>query len=173
MSEEREDTNRIASYVSNQDSNFLQYRLNTDPLIQQVEVALSGKIVNYMVNPQTGEVAEQIKILSQPKVNEEGFTAIVNYVRAHINNQTVQGNMDTDEYNNFIADVREDFSMIIMINMYKWEIKNSDYEYIVDTILDVIKLFLSRTKGNKERESYNKMVEQTSTSRAQKGWGLK
>lgn len=173
MAEEQENINRVSSYISTQDSSFLQYRLNTDPVVQQIEIALSGRVINYMIHPQTGEVVEHVKTLSSPKVNDEGFTAIVNYVKVHVNNQTVQGNLDEYRYSNMIADIREDFSMICMINLYKWDIRNSDYQYIVDSIMDVIKLFLSRTIGNKERESYNTMKTDTNVSRSQRGWGIK
>jgi hypothetical protein len=172
MAENIENNVSKATLVAPQDPSFLQYRLNTDPIIQQVEISLSGKLTQYLTNSQTGEIVETSVEISSPKVNKEGFASIINYLRVHINNQTVQGNLDDDRFRDFIASVREDFAMILMINMYKWDIKDSDYQYICDSIADVIKLFLSRTLDNKERESYSMMKQETQTQRTQKGWGL-
>jgi hypothetical protein len=173
MVEEQENSSQKMSYMGAQDPSFLQYRLNTEAIIVQLEQTLTGELVNYIVNSQNGEIIEQKRVISNPLVNREGYASIINYVKMHINNQTVQGNMKDYQYNEFIGSVREEFSIIVIVNQYKWNISDANVHYIIECVLDVIKLFLSRTLDNKERESYNTMRETSQFSRSQKGWGLK
>jgi len=173
MVEEQENSNQRINYVGAQDPSFLQYRLNTEAIIVQLEQTLTGELVNYIVNPENGDIIEKKQVISKPLVNREGYASIINFVKMLINNQTVQGNMKEYQYNEFIGSVREEFSFIIIVNQYRWNIEDTNIHYIIECVLNVIKVFLSRTLDNKERESYNTMRESSNVSRSQKGWGLR
>lgn len=153
MEEDYETTSSSSAYNPGiQDSTFLQYRLDTTNLIEQIKITLSGKLQqNYIVGDNIKSVTEDV---SKPLVNKQGFASIVNYVTSNINNQVVQGNISEDYHSNFCADIREDFSYICIVNMYEWCIDEQYFEYIVNTVVGTIKLFLTRLINNKERESY-------------------
>jgi len=157
-----------------QDSTFLQYRLDTTDLIRQIEQTLTGLLVQFSVDPEKNAIIKTEHRVSEPLVNDKGTASIMNYVRGKINNQVVQGNLSEEFYKEITAGIREDFSMILMINLYKWDISVHHFGYIVDSVMDVIKLFLTRTIQNKERESYSSIRESTQvTSQLPKGWGVK
>jgi len=154
MDEDYDQTMSSSSYnPGTQDSTFLQYRLDTSKIIDQVKITLSGKLQQAFIVG-NGDLKVEEQIISDPLVNNRGFAAIVNYVSQNINNQVVQGNISEDYHANFCADLREDFSFLCTINMYEWDIKEHYFDYIVDTVINTIRLFLTRLIANKERESY-------------------
>jgi hypothetical protein len=66
----------------------------------------------------------------------------------------------------------------MMVNIYNWNIKESDYCQIIDPICNMVRLFLSRTVGNLERESYTHTLRTSENTRletqdkTQKAWGI-
>jgi len=153
MDEDMDQHTSSSSYnPGSQDSTFLQFRLDTSNLIKQVKITLSGKLQHvYAAGDKIVSTDEEI---SDPLVNRQGFAAIVNYVTTNINNQVVQGNISEEYHANFCANLREDFSFMCTINLYEWGIDEQYFDYIVDTVINTIKLFLTRLINNKERESY-------------------
>ena len=134
--------------------NFMQLRLDTRPMIADVKMFLSAIDIQYFQNPDTGEVVEKEVMKGEPLANAKGITAIVNILQMRANHHIVQGNTNRDEYNNALADAREEITEIIIINCYDWGINDSKLNMIIDNILAFLTMFLSRTIDNKERESY-------------------
>ena len=139
-----------------QDSDFLRYRLDTKELIAKLELALASK--KYIVIFENGLEKVINEQVSEPKINSKGLQTIMSRLDSVINNVTVQGNSTYNDYWDFIAGLREELAELIMLNLETWKVKESDYDYIVDTIMNTVKLFLSRTIDNKERDSYSKIT---------------
>ena len=164
-------------YVSYQsqasdDTSFMLHRLNTKDLVDQLRITLSGEIEEaYEVN---NEIKTIIKKVGVPLVNSKGLNYIINWFKGIVNSQTVQGNLKDDEYANLIAGYREQINDFVFINFNNWEIEEWAYNPIIDVVMNTIKLFLTRTLYNKERDSYNKTFQETYSNGSQnrKGLGL-
>ena len=149
-----------------QDTNLASLRLDTNPLLTQVEAHLrSAK--PFAAQDEYGNLQIKYETVGEPLANELGINVIMSICRMHINSQTVQGNFKNDEFWEASADFLESFSESIVTNRHIWGIKVSNCKTIIDNVSSVVEKFHSRTIGNLERESYNRSTfQQTNTTKA-------
>jgi len=165
-------------FVSNYKT--IEIRLNTDKLINQIEVFLrGGKIVN--VYDKEGNLHENYIEEGIKKCNDLGVQTILNWISATVNAQVVQGNFlvnkktgRSDDYDNYIEEYNREFASQIILNIYNWEITESDAEGIINFVMLLIISFMSRLIDNKERESYGQTMRSIESSSVQtpKGFGF-
>jgi len=55
---------------------------------------------------------------------------------------------------------------MLMINLYNYEIKEEEYQMIIDSLMNLIIPFMTRLLGNKERSSYGETFKEVSSSTA-------
>ena len=112
----------------------------------------------------------------EPQLNNIGCQAMTAFCAQLINPQTVQGNMDGKQLNRYLMDLQQHLAYVLMINRTKWNIDNCNRNHILGSIMMMIEPYISRTKDNKERESYDntiKMVEsRTVIDNSQQGGGM-
>jgi len=155
-------------------ASVLQVRLDTQPIIQEIEFFLRGKEINTWVDPDTGRAIEKLENSGEPKANKRGIQAVLNYCRSLINSQVVQGNFTKEQYYfDFIKEKRIELAQRLTINYYDWELPSEDViTEIVDFIMNLIEPFLTRLIGNKERDSYTHTMRTQETNTLSKGKGL-
>lgn len=148
----------------------IQIRLGeTDALIDQLEIFLSASRINY-VTDENGEIKEIRTKMGERKANPEGIFSILAALRTIINPHVVQGNFIMDNpshsttYEKYIRSKRIELTRMMMINQYKWEIRDKDMGSIIDTLMSVIEPFMSRLMDNKERESYESTMRHVETN---------
>src|SRR6056297_1479260 len=126
-------------------------RLKLDPtdLLQRIENFLKGKAVtikdNKYVTVSTGK----------PLANSEGVQAILNTISMIINKDCVMGNLSDDEIRSIILDIKKDMAYDLMTKCDDWDIDRKNRLMIAHNVEKLARIFLSRTKDNKERESLN------------------
>jgi len=153
-----EQTEHHAAHATNdlqlQNPTFLQLRLDTRPLIKEIELFLSAKRTVLIEDKKTGEIYEEEREVGKPLANSEGITAILNFVNLRANHHVVQGNFNREEYYWLVSDTRKELAMSIILNCLNWGIEDNKLDFIIDSILGFIKPFLSRLVDNEERKSY-------------------
>jgi hypothetical protein len=141
------------------DATSLQYRLDPNPLLSKIEMFLRGT-KTVLVQDKEGNIKESQLRVGLPKANENGVQSILNWLWGIINTQVVQGNFTSDKsgycqaYEDYLYNVRLDLGDYIMINLYDFEIEESETMGIIDFIMTVLFPYMSRLIDNKERESY-------------------
>jgi len=137
-------------------TSFMMMRIDTSPLIKNLRKAL-GVNESVIVEDANGNYVEKWIKHGKPRANGEGIMQICNRVETILNQHTVQANLDKDrvQYCEFVARVREEITNVIVTKCYDWDIDDSDINDIIDSILDIVELFLTRSLDNKERESYS------------------
>jgi len=130
----------------------LKIRLDTAPLIYQLQLFLEGK--NEQLANQNGNLVTILKDKGSPMANEVGIQRILSLIQTIINAQMVQGNLKEDRYDWFMMRFRRDLNKHVFVNMYKYDVCQEEYGFIVDMICNAVELFVSRTINNKERDSY-------------------
>ena len=136
----------------------LQIRLNTQPLVTEMEKFLKGSVLEYIQNPETGEITtHQVKI-GEPLANDKGCQRIMSILTSLINPQTVQGNLNEIQFNQIVYDIKMDLSYELVLNYHEWGIKEEDRSYIVRTLEKMAFMFISRTLNNKERDGYGESM---------------
>lgn len=157
-----EDQETTQTYQSspNKDTSFMLYRLNTEHLIHQLRITLSGK-KEEIYETSDGHIQARETVIAAPLLNEAGVNYILNWFKGIVNSSTVQANLKEDVFWNTVAGYREQIAEFLYINFNLWEVKEHNFDLIVESTLNTIRLFITRTIDNKERESYSDTYKET------------
>lgn len=162
-------------------ANALQIRLDTQSVIENLEMFLKGTIMIYGKD-EDGNLVTREQCKGKKRANDEGIQSILAYLSSKLNTQIVQGNFAADsagyseQYESYMYHLRTSFTYQVVLNAYNWEIADEDLEYIIDVVMDALEPFLTRLIGNKERESYTdtiRHVESNTTRDTQGKQGIK
>jgi hypothetical protein len=165
---EQDQRTQVVQQTSNQayiEPNVLQLRLDTNELLERIETFLSGKKLIY--KEIDGNI-QAVKIdQGQPILNTEGTQCIVSWVGMQLTPSTVQGYIkDDEEYGAFLERTRKELARIVLVNSPSWKIKRERRKLIMSSIMNMIQLFVSRTRENTERQSYLNNIFQKGLSTA-------
>lgn len=148
--------------------NLLQLRLDTSDIIQQAKMYLNAEI-ELVSQDDKGRFTRQVVSVGYPKANKKGIASILNWLQMSVNPQVVQGNFPVDKggispmYDMYIYEFQIDLMDMLMINLYNYEIDEDEIQSIVDATMNLIKAFMTRPIGNKERESYGESLKEITT----------
>lgn len=151
------------------DAGILQIRLNTQTLIDDVELFLRG------YRPvATGDPENPVSVtkIGEPLANNMGVQGILSFMIMAVNTHTVQGNYTEERYVDTIVWIRKELAYILTLNTEKWGISTYNRVLICDSLMNLIKPFLSRLIANKERESYAQTMVRTETSTVGRSGGV-
>ena len=170
MPEETHVQNTVAALSkAYSDFNALRIRLDTQPLLEQIEYFLKGKRETVHQDKE-GKILTSAIITGVPKANDEGIQSLLNWMSATINTQTVQGNFPADsngnsiKYDAYIFEYHVELSTLIVLNAYNWEIDDDEIDGIIEFVMLLVIPFMSRLIGNKERESYGETMKTIESS---------
>ena len=136
--------------------NALKIRLETEDTLEKIEMYLRGEAWAY------NQAGELTKILEDdPKANEKGVRALMSVLHSYVNKSAVQGNLSTEQVNNLMVDFHLGMGNLLGFHCSEWGIDRNDRRSIVNFIEPFVFMFISRTKDNKERDSYGMRVTQT------------
>lgn len=156
-----------AAYI---DSSILKLRLDTEKLLENIELFLQGqKIVSVIDN---GVPKIEVVQYGTPMLNSEGVQAIMSYLSLIFAPHSVQGNFKDMDYRNFIKELDNNISCNIMENIEAWDVQISKYNHIIDGIMSAAEMFVSRLIDNKERDSYNATLRSVESTVQQQNRGL-
>lgn len=143
----------------------LQIRLDTDPILQRLEMHLRGFRESIEVNE--GQPQIVIKEDGEPLMNDAGIQAILGKLRSIINPQVVQGNFKEEDYGDYLCRHRKAIATDLMNNMNRYGLKEDNYLGVMDLIFSVLEPFISRLRDNKERESYAATIRSVESNTSQ------
>jgi len=153
---------------NNQDfvgSSALQMRLETKFLLEQIEFFLRGLEPNTYWDEKTNSWQQRLVELGEAKANKRGIQDLLNYCRALINPQIVQGNFTKDQYIDFIIEKRIEVARMCFVNFNTWQLKYDDtISEVTDFVMNMVEPFLSRTIDNEERKSYAATIRTNETN---------
>lgn len=135
----------------------IKYRLDNSDVLREIELYLrSAKIIAQQDDQ--GNYNEEMVIVGRPLANEEGVQGIMGYLRIMISPHNVQGNLSWDRYDHLIYEMHIDLATTLMAERKNWGICIEDYDFLLNSIMHTLQLFISRTVENKERESYGESI---------------
>lgn len=135
--------------------NFMELRLDINPLITKIEMFLSAKKEIHRKSAENGDIYVDYEQVGEPLANDAGINNLLNIIQLSANQHVVQGNLERTDYQDLMADTRKELTEQIVINCYNWAIDDMRINLIIDTIMRFLKLYLSRPIENLERLSYN------------------
>jgi hypothetical protein len=140
--------------------NLLQLRLDPSNIINEAKMFLNAEIEVVTQDETSGVFKRDIIPIGIPKANKKGIASILNWLQMTVNPQVVQGNFPMDNkghsemYNQYIAEFQLDLGDMIYANIYNYGIDEDEAQSIIDAMMNLVKAFMTRPIGNKERESY-------------------
>jgi len=168
------DAREYVSAGSYGNENALRLRIETEQLLDKIEEFLTGEHTIYGKDKSGGMVVQKIPF-GVALCNKVGVQQIMQLCSQIINPHLVQGNLKESEINQIMTDVKMDLSWELFLNYDDWGVSPRNRKHITRTIEKTIRIFLSRTKDNKERESYAqtfRTYESSQLTPDKKGWGL-
>ena len=153
-----------AEYVAQ--GSFMMRRIDTSDLMKHIKLFLNSTELLIRQN-QAGDYYEDEVVKGKPLASDEGVMRICNIVSMVINTHNVQGNLKTDHYWYILERIRKEITESVVLNCYKWQIIDEDLNQIINTIMHLIELFLTRPVDNKERDSYSQVVRSHETIKEQ------
>lgn len=162
------------------DSNIINIRLNMSELLNEIQTTITGVAFEYLENEKTGEVIKKEIRVAPSIMNEIGCIRVMRWLKNVFNTAVVQGNFHVDktgiseEYERWVINFQKNLGHYLMINLHYFELDIDEYEGLIDSIMCSVEPFMTRLKGNKERESYSSTmqhIENTKTTQESKGFG--
>jgi hypothetical protein len=152
--QEIEQSYNIASSQNKEMQSALAIRLDTRPILEDLEMYLKSEVIKFM-QLENGQIAQKRVKIGTPKANPEGIHAILSIVSGILNPQVVQGNfVEIEKYDNYVKELNLALATCIMENLSEWGIEERNYNLIIDQIMLMCIPFLTRPIKNRERESY-------------------
>lgn len=172
--EEHQNTEQFAS--SNEgytQPSALAIRLDTNPIIQRLEMYLRGYVERIIIN-ENGEPVLRKEQTGEKKANNKGIQSIMSWVTSLLNAQIVQGFIkDHEALGDYMTEISNDFTDYIHLNMNKFDIDLYEVNGIINLVMTPLYAFLSRLVQNKERESYAATIRTTESSNTTAKGGMK
>lgn len=142
------------------DPNYLKLRLDTQKLHQDILNFLQGTRTVIEFDKKSETYYEDTEEIGDPLANKEGIQAILSFVIGIVNPHTIQGNTERKELYKILYNLDVGLSERLTVNHEKWGIDPDYMDHIIDTIMPMIHLILTRTIDNKEREGLGIGIEQ-------------
>jgi hypothetical protein len=169
-----------ANLEFNSNYKTIEIRLDTQKLIEKIEIFLRGGKTIYVYDKDEKLHKEYIES-GIKKCNDLGVQTLLNWITGTINAQIVQGNFmlnkktgESDIYNDYIEEYNKELASQVILNLYDWDMSESDAEGVINFIMLVIIPFMTRLIDNKERESYGQSMRSVESNSVQtpKGFGF-
>ncbi|MBT4651172.1 hypothetical protein HOC13_01480, partial [Candidatus Woesearchaeota archaeon] len=142
MEDERQEAQQtIMSNEGQLSRNFVEMRLDTRPLLKDIHEFLSAQRVILKTNAD-GEYYEDVVIEGKPLANNIGISRLMNLFLSLVNKDTVQGNLDKEEYYNLMVITRKELALTIVTNAPEWEVQPSNQNEVIDTFMRYFRLFI-------------------------------
>lgn len=132
----------------------IKLRLDTNDIITKTELFLRGKKIVPYINEETQEQVLKVENIGSALMNEEGIQCVLLTLNQTVSSIGVQGNWKGQYFEQFIAEVDNNFSCDLWVNLHKWGVKLENYNVICNGMMNLLQEFASRIIDNKERESY-------------------
>jgi len=131
---------------------YIRYRFETDKLLLELKAFMEGYKLVETVNNQGNVIIQKIKIGS-PKANDLGIQEVMSDLNTFINSQVVHGNLDSNHYETFMEDLHKQIAIKYVKNSYKYNIDVEDLDSIINRVVWLAELFISRTINDGERKT--------------------
>lgn len=148
--EAQERTQERRSNLGYTDYTALQLRLDTQKLHKDIYNFLKGTST-IIKRTETGDFIEEEIQLGKAQANDEGIQHLLSFVISLVNSQTVQGNTEKKDLMETIYFINLHLAQQLTMNCEEWGIKKRNRRHILNTLVEMIKMFLTRTIDDKER----------------------
>jgi len=151
----------------------IEIRLKTDHLLAQIEKQLRGYTLVAVYNEE-GQVKHEKQVFGDPLANNTGIQEIMTFIWAIISPPVVSGNFKEDYFYDYIQDLEDTFSKLLIKNRIQWEMAIKGCNLVYNTFLFLVIAFISRLINDGERKSMtvSTHTQETNTVKSNDGFNL-
>lgn len=137
----------------------IKIRLDVSEVLQEFELYLRGREINYYKNTEKGRVEPRLVKMGEQKLNNAGIKALLAKTRAIVNKAVFQGNLEYKQWLDQIKWIRYEIAQLLYINFHHWEMQwDNDIDEITDTFMNTIENVLTRSIDNEERKGFSNIM---------------
>lgn len=144
-------------FNKNDDSNLIQFQLETEDILDKLQHFLTGDIITQ--DEEGGFYYKKQKNKDLVLLNEYGVNSFMQIGQNYINKVTILSFYDEERIYEILADLGDELNKFMLCNYEKMgldtEFKRSRYILIVINFLHLIESAYRRAIGGKEREEIN------------------
>ena len=156
------------SFQNQEDSNLVQWQINTDDILDMIEHFLKGDIQitdnegnTYYTSP-TKKDEKGKEVIDEDLIilNSYGVNSLMHILGNYVNKNTILSFYDEERINEILADLGDELNKFIMCNYEKMgmntEFKKSKYELIVLSILHAMESAYRKALGGQTMQEINR-----------------
>ena len=135
-----------SSLIESQDSKLIEWILNPDNIIRQLENTLRGVRTESKINPETGDL-EEMTIKETPMMNDLGIKSVIRTVRAYLTNPAFSTTDLAEENIREMTLVFGEELMTSIVLMYEiWDLRYEDIGMLKNIVTDTVYATLMRSR---------------------------
>lgn len=152
------------------DSDSLNLRLNPKPLLEDFKLRIMGLYkVDVQEEDEDGGVKTSTRIKSRKGfkalVNKQGAEEIISLMESAVNTHSVQGNfLQQEQYNHRMEYIAKDLTKNFIAKRKDWGASIRDINYLIDSAIIMIEIFLTRPINNLERLGLSETYKESRTT---------
>ena len=156
-----------------EDPTALTIRIDPQDTLRRIEFRLRGTMRRKVEGPDGRIIVKDIR-LAEPVMNEEGINWLMRELEAVINKDTVQANLESSHYNDFISRFGKNLVIELVKRRTDFEISAAGVRGICDMANNAVELFLSLALGAGDRSALGaiKMIDRYGLGQERQGFRL-
>ena len=137
-----------SSLIESQESRLIEWILNPENILRQLENTLRGVRTETQIDKVTGRPTEAIIVDVNPMMSEEGIRSVMRTMRGYVQNP-VFSTSNIAEENIIVMTLQflETFLKQTVLNSERWKLSYEDFEMLNNLIDDIIYATLLRSKN--------------------------
>lgn len=160
MSEEQkkeEAVHRTADYTQ-PDASTLSIRLDPTAVLTKTEELIRGGYWQY--EEQDGQYIRTFvrDCIVEYKLSEAAIRSILRMLNMAINPHTIQANIDEQSYDRLMKEINISLADRFMSHVVEWGVSGKDADSLIDDLMFMVSLILTRPKEDLERKHNNEGI---------------
>lgn len=158
MSEEQQFAEQKTTDFQQPDLNSIKTRLDPEAIISRYEANLRGGF--WQTTETNGEIKD-VFIKTRKKtlvIDEMCIDTVIRWLNNCVNPHTLQGNVNIDQLNIYMMILNQDLAKMFFDNAHVWKINGRTANMLINEIMKLAYLALTRTIDDKERQYWSQGV---------------
>lgn len=119
--------------TSNLDDGMLQYQIESNEIIDEIEHLLKGEALNY--NQGSGDINWVSKGIGRPLINDKGINSVVTILKSHLTKIFVLSDFEEEDVRNITISVGENIIDELYFNWEEYEVPSPSAASMIVNII--------------------------------------
>ena len=136
------------SLIESQDSKLIEWILNPDSIIRQLENTLKGTITESIWDEKLDDYKDKVIQENKPMMNNVGIKEVIRLVRIYVSNPVFSTtNYEEQTVRETTLVFTEEFILLALESLNTWELSTTNFGMLCNVMGDIVHAALLRSKG--------------------------